>query len=108
MRQAYSLHSRRAKEIYSPVTISGDRLMFAQSDMRLSNFGVDQDGKTALMGFAGIGLLPATFVAHSMCSNKILAPIATALELSRDSNTSMAAISALLWMVGAPKLGPST
>ena len=76
--------------------------------MRLSNFGVDQDGKTVLMGFAGIGLLPATFVAHSMCLNKNLAPIAAALELSRDSNTSMAAISALLWMVGAPKLGPST
>ena len=81
--------------------------MFAQSDMHLSNFGVDQDGKTVLMDFATISFLPETFVAHSVFSNKILAPIATALELSRDSNISMAMISSLLWMVANESLGMS-
>jgi len=79
--------------------------MFAQSDMHLSNFGVDEDGKTVLMDFAEIGLLPAILVAYTMSSDKNLAPIATALNLPQGSNPSMAAISAYLWCVAAPKLG---
>ncbi|KAF8608069.1 hypothetical protein BDV93DRAFT_536333 [Ceratobasidium sp. AG-I] len=105
MGKAYTLLSAPARKKYSPVVISGDRLMFAQSDMHPSNFGVDQDGKTVLLDFAEIGLLPATFVAHTISSDKNLAPIATALKLPTGSNASMAAISSLLWSVGAPKLG---
>ncbi len=97
----------QAQKQLSPVEIRGDRLMFTQSDMHPSNFGVDQHGKTVLMDFAAIGLLPETFVAHTM-SEKRLAPIAIALSLSGSSNASMAALSSLLWMVASPELGAST
>ncbi|RDB18139.1 hypothetical protein Hypma_000611 [Hypsizygus marmoreus] len=105
MRKAYTVLSTQAQKQVSPVEISGDRLMFTQSDMHHSNFGVDQHGKTVLLDFAEIGLLPETFVAHTMSSEKRLAPIATALSLSGSSNFSMAAISSLLWMVASPRLG---
>ncbi len=98
----------QAQKELSRVEIGGDRLMFTQSDMHPSNFGVDQHGKTVLMDFATIGLLPETFVAHTMCSEKRLAPIAIALGLSGSSNASMAALSSLLWMVASPNLGEST
>ncbi|KAG8740419.1 hypothetical protein FRC10_004342 [Ceratobasidium sp. 414] len=105
MHKAYTLLHTQVQKKLSPVKISGDRFMFTQSDMHPSNFGVDQHGKTVLMGFADIGLLPETFVAYTMCSEKRLAPIATALSLSGSSNYQMASISALLCMMGGPKLG---
>jgi len=104
MNKAYTVLSTGAQKRVSPVEIRGDRLMFTQSDMRHSNFGIDQHGKTVLMNFGGIGLLPETFVAHTM-GEKRLAPVAIALSLSRSSNASMAAISSTLWMVASPKLG---
>jgi hypothetical protein len=70
--------------------------MFTQSDMHPSCFGVDQHGKTVLMDFAEIGLLPQTFVAHIMSLGKRLAPLAIALSLSGSFNASMAAVSSLL------------
>jgi hypothetical protein len=108
MGQAYTLFPTQAQKQLSPVEISGDRLMFTQSDMHPSNFGVDQHGKTVLMDFAEIGLLPETFVVHTMSSEERLAPIAIALSLSGSPNASMAAVSSLLWMVASPKLGVST
>jgi len=102
------LFPTQAQKELSRVEIRGDRLMFTQSDMHPSNFGVDQDGKTVLMDFATIGLMPETFVAHTLCSEKRLAPIAIALGLSGSSNGSMAALSSLLSMVASPKLGAST
>ena len=49
----------------------GDRLMFTQSDMDPSNFGVDQHGKTVLIHFGEIVLLPETFVAHIMFEKRL-------------------------------------
>jgi len=91
--QGYTLLSAQAQKQLSPVEISGDRLIFTQSDMHPSNFGVDQHGKTVLLDLAEIGLLPKTFVTHTMSSEKRLAPIVIALSLSDSSNASMAAIS---------------
>jgi hypothetical protein len=102
------LLSTQAQKQLSPVEISGDGLMFSQSDMHPSNFGVDQHGKTVLLDFVEIGLLPETFVAHTMSSEKRLTPTAIALSLSGSSNASMAAISSILWMVASPKLGAAT
>lgn len=82
--------------------------MFTQPDMHPSNFGVDQHGKTVLMNFAEIGLLPETFVAHTMFSEKRLAPVALALSLSDSSFISMATLSANLWMMADPTLGAPT
>jgi hypothetical protein len=35
----------------SPVSVSGERLMFTQSDMDDSNFGVDEHGRMVFDGF---------------------------------------------------------
>ncbi|KAH8979489.1 hypothetical protein EDB86DRAFT_2814548 [Lactarius hatsudake] len=99
----FSSPSRR-----SPVTVSGERLVFTQSDMNDSNFGVDENGRTVLTDFSEVGLLPETFVAHTLSSGK-LRPIAASLGLSSNSNlVSMAAITQCLGMVSNPRLGTST
>ena len=95
------------RQTVSPVEIHDDRFMFSQSDIDAGNFGVDKSGNTVLVDFAGIGLLPETFVAHTLSSDERLAPIAAALSLSGKSNNSMSRISSVLWMVGSPKLGAS-
>jgi len=81
--------------------------MFTQSDMDLSNFGVDQHGKTVLMDFGEIGFLPETFVAFSI-SEKLHVPIAVALNLSDGSGGTMARVSAALVMASNTTLGVST
>jgi len=92
----------------SPVKISDDRLMFTQSDMDTSNFGVDETNKMVLMDFGEIQLLPETLVAHTMSTpDGSLAPISRSLDLSNDSNASMAKIRSYLWLVSDPKLGTS-
>lgn len=98
------LHPSTRKE-FPPVQMGGDRLMFTQSDMDPSNFGVDQHGKTVLMDFGEIGFLPETFVAFTTSRN---APIATALNLSYSYGGTMARISAHLVMTANTKLGAST
>ena len=78
--------------------------MFTQSDMDDSNFGVDEHGRTVLMGFSEIGMLPETFVAYTLSLDD-----AAYLGLSVKSNlTSMAAITHCLMMVGDPTFGIST
>ncbi|KAI6109448.1 hypothetical protein EDD16DRAFT_1886653 [Pisolithus croceorrhizus] len=100
MQKAYTtLLSPQRQERVAPVRICSDRLMFTQSDMDPSNFGVDEHGKTTMMDFGAIGLLPESFAAHTMSTrDKRLAPIASCLGLSRSANASMAAISSHLWM----------
>jgi predicted unusual protein kinase regulating ubiquinone biosynthesis (AarF/ABC1/UbiB family) len=44
-------------------------MMFTQSDMHLSNFGVDEQGKMVLMDSAEIGPLPETLVAYTMSAH---------------------------------------
>ncbi|KAG8758370.1 hypothetical protein FRC11_003771, partial [Ceratobasidium sp. 423] len=108
MDKAYTRLSTGGRKTVSRVEICNDRLIFSQSDMDNSNFGVDRDGKTVLMDFAEIGLLPETFVAHTIFSDKRFDPIATALGLSNRfvaSINSMCRISANLQMVGNPTLG---
>ena len=83
--------------------------MFTQSNPDISNFGVDEKNKMVLMDFAEIGLLPKTLVAHAMSTRDgSLAPIASSLDLSNDSNASMAEIRWYLWLVCDPKLGTLT
>ena len=80
--------------------------MFTQSDMNLSNFGVDEQDETVLMDLEEIGLLPGTFVAHMISTHAprpFLAP-----WICHDSNTSMANIRWFLGLVSDPKLVTST
>ncbi|KAI5990732.1 hypothetical protein EDD15DRAFT_2278600 [Pisolithus albus] len=68
--------------------------MFTQADMHDSNFGVDENGRTVLMDFSEVGLLPESFVAFTLPPD-----IAATLGLSRGSKlTSMAAIAHCLQM----------
>ena len=69
-----------------------------------SNFGFDEQGKTVLLDFAEIGLVPVVFVAYTL-SPKKFASTAAALGLSDEFNNSMVNISSVLWMAGSPKLG---
>ncbi|KIM51729.1 hypothetical protein SCLCIDRAFT_18312 [Scleroderma citrinum Foug A] len=109
MKKAYGLLSVTAWQKVSPVSVCGERLMFTQSDMDDSNFGVDEHERTVLMDFSEIGLLPETFVAYTLSSDNNLGPIAASLGLSGNSNlVSMAAIAHCLGMVSDPKLGTST
>ena len=107
--QAYGLLSFTAKQRVSPVSVSGERLMFTQSDMDYSNFGLDENGRTVLMNFSDIGVLPDTFVAYTLSSDEKFDPIVVSLGLSGNSNlASMAAIAHCLGMVSNPKLGTSS
>jgi len=107
--QAYSLLSFAARQTVSPVKVSGERLMFAQSDMDVSNFGIDKNERTVLMDFSEVGLLPETFVAHTLSSDETIYPIVDALGLSGNSKVaSMAAIAQCLRTASNPKLSTST
>lgn len=80
--------------------------MFTQSDMDDSNFGVDEHGRTVLMHFSDVGVLPESFVAYTL-KNKH-GPIAASFSLSGDSKLpSMGAIAHCLWMVANPMFGTS-
>jgi len=46
LHQAYGLLSVAAQQKVPPVSVSGERLMFTQSDMDVSNFGVDENART--------------------------------------------------------------
>ena len=96
------------KNRLSPVKISSDRLMFTQSNIDLSNFGVDEQDKTVLMNFRDIGVLPETFVAYTMPTHGSLAPMASSLGLLNDSDATLARIRWYLGMVADDTLGMST
>ena len=82
--------------------------MFTQSDMHDSNFGVDENGRTVLMDFNTIGLLPESFIAFTLSCNKKFNPLAASLGLSGNSKlSSMAAIAYCLGMVSDPTFGTS-
>ncbi|KIK20264.1 hypothetical protein PISMIDRAFT_682436 [Pisolithus microcarpus 441] len=98
MMRAHRLLSQAARKKYPPVSVNGERLMFTQSDMRDHNSGVDENGRTVLMDFREVGLLPESFVAFTLPPD-----IAPSLGLSGNSKlTSMAAIAHCLLMVANP------
>ncbi|KAK7052936.1 hypothetical protein VNI00_004256 [Paramarasmius palmivorus] len=110
MQKGYSLLSTQTKQQLSPINICGEHLMFIQPDMDSSNFGVDEHGKTVLMDFGEVALLPESFAAHAMTSDmdkNLTQAITKSLGLSSSSNAakSMAAISWRLWITADPKLG---
>ncbi|KAI6160605.1 hypothetical protein EDD17DRAFT_1760760 [Pisolithus thermaeus] len=91
-----------------PVSISHERLVFTQSGVDMSNFGVDSEGKTVLLDFGAVGLLPESFISYTMTfsSASFAAPVANCLGLPRSPNLeSMAMISGYLWAAFDPSLG---
>ncbi|KAF8337456.1 uncharacterized protein EI90DRAFT_3013671 [Cantharellus anzutake] len=91
-----------------PINIKHESLVFTQSDMDVSNFGVDKDGKTCLFDFETVGLLPQSFVTYTMspADGSFAAKVAGHLNLPLSPNIpSMGKISELLWILSDPKLG---
>ena len=83
--------------------------MFAQSDMDDSNFGVDENGRTVLMDFGTVGVLPESLVAFTLSLDDKFNSIIASMSLSGNSKlASMAAITYCLGMVGNLKFGMST
>ncbi|KAI6021854.1 hypothetical protein PISMIDRAFT_690681 [Pisolithus microcarpus 441] len=98
MKRAHRVLSKAGQKKYPPIGVNGERLMFTQADMHESNFGVDENGRSVLMDFREVGLLPESFVAFTLPPD-----IAASLGLSGNSKvTSMAAIAHCLLMVADP------
>ncbi|KAL4067349.1 hypothetical protein V8B97DRAFT_2009416 [Scleroderma yunnanense] len=97
----------RLAPLVEPVRIGDERLIFTQSDMDPSNFGVDNEGKTVLLDFGDVGLLPVSFALYTMSSSSIFtAAVAKCLDLPPCSNLkSMAVMRGYLWVVSDPTLG---
>ena len=97
------------KQPVEPVRFSGEPLIFTQSDMDASNFGVDDGGNTVLLDFGEIGVLPASFATFTMSLDATFTDVAKLLGWSGSSNlASMTAISHCLWQTSDPRLGEPT
>ncbi|KAG7095108.1 hypothetical protein E1B28_005893 [Marasmius oreades] len=94
-----------------PIVITNDPLIFTQSDMHVSNFGVDQCGNMVLFDFGDIGRLPLSFAKYTMGSHgngSFIARVANLLRwpnLDNSNMFSMASVSSYLWMKANPALG---
>ena len=86
-----------------------DPLTFTQSDMHVSNFGVDKSGKTVLLDFGQIGRLPMSFAKYTVGlgrDDSFTGHVARLLQWPDSANIdTMARVSRCLWMTANPKLG---
>ncbi|KAH7886430.1 hypothetical protein F5I97DRAFT_1928283 [Phlebopus sp. FC_14] len=102
------LLSNLAMDPAKPIIIINDPLIFTQSDMHVSNFGVDKCGNTVLLDFGQIGRLPLSFAKYTLESDEddsFIARVANLLRWPDNSNMdSMARVSSCLWMTSNPKL----
>ena len=62
--------SNLATDPAKPIIIINDPSIFTQSDMHVSNFGVDKCGDTVLLDFGQIGRLSLSFVKYTMKSDE--------------------------------------
>ncbi|EJD41828.1 hypothetical protein AURDEDRAFT_153049 [Auricularia subglabra TFB-10046 SS5] len=84
-------------------TILDDRVLCAQSDVDVSNFGVDEAGQTVLMDFGAVGWLPESFAALTLASDERLEAVAETLGLAgRVKVETLARISSHLQMLSDP------
>ena len=104
--------SKLVRDPAKPIIIINDPLIFTQSDMHVSNFGVDECGNTVLLDFGAIGRLPLSFAKYTMGSGgdgSFIARVANVLRWPDNPNMdSMARVSYCLWMASNPKLGTTT
>ncbi|KAI6101481.1 hypothetical protein EDD16DRAFT_1758372 [Pisolithus croceorrhizus] len=88
------------------ISITNERLIFTQPDVHDSNFGVDEEGKTVLLDFGEVALLPESFARFTLSSKEEFSPIIESLGLSGESNMALIGkIAYALAMVSDPKLG---
>jgi hypothetical protein len=97
---SYLSRAARLADPAKPITIINDSLIFTQSDMHVSNFGVDQSDNTVLLDFGQIGRLPLSFAKYTMNINSddiFIARVANLLRWPDNSNKdSMARVSCCL------------
>jgi hypothetical protein len=107
--QGRKLLSSLATNPAEPIIVINDPLIFTQSDMHISNFGIDGCGNTVLMDFGQVGRLPLSFAKYALGSKKdgsFIARVANLLCWPDNSNrNSMARVSSCLRMTSNPKLG---
>ncbi|TFK65683.1 hypothetical protein BDN72DRAFT_189287 [Pluteus cervinus] len=106
LNKALTKRPRTATPI-APVVLRGERLVFIQSDVDISNFGVDHEGKTVLLDFGDVGILSESFASYTMNSmNAFTGAVAGCLDWPKTSNlTSMSVARQILWMYYDPTLG---
>ena len=110
--QGLNLLPKLATNPEKPIIIINDPLIFTQSDMHVSNFGVDMSGNTVLLDFSDIGRLPLSFAKYNLQSrnkDSFIARVANILCWLDNSNISpMGSASSCLWMTADPRLGATT
>ena len=109
--QGRKILSKLAKDPTEPITIINESLIFTQSDMHVSNFGVDTCGNTVLLDFGQIGRFPLSFAKYTMMKShySFIAHVADLLHWSDNSNMlSTLRVSSCLWMASDPNLGATT
>ncbi|TRM57124.1 hypothetical protein BD626DRAFT_635089 [Schizophyllum amplum] len=91
---------------FDPVSLTDERLVCVQGNMNESHFGVDEEGRTVLMGSSNISFVPETFARYALVNAK-LRTVADSLGLSSANNMkAMVAIAHNLGMTPAdPSLG---
>ncbi|KAI6163336.1 hypothetical protein EDD17DRAFT_490007 [Pisolithus thermaeus] len=88
------------------ISITNERLIFTQSDMHGSNFGVDEEGRTVLLDFGEVVLLPESFARFTLSSKEEFSPMIGSLGFLGESNMAlMGKVAYALAMVFDPKLG---
>ena len=96
----------------TPLSMSNDRVLYSQSDMDDSNFGVDREGRTVVLDFESIGLLPETLILCTLSRDhnlrEVLPSLLATVGLSGETSLEwLAAIRSCLWMTADPTLGES-
>ncbi|TRM57795.1 hypothetical protein BD626DRAFT_634509 [Schizophyllum amplum] len=90
---------------FDPVSLTDERLVCVQGNMNESHFGVDEEGRTVLMGSSNISFVPETFARYAFVNAK-LRTLVDRLGLSGAPNMrSMVAIAHNLGMTADPSLG---
>jgi len=104
MDKASTMLSGLRKQPVEPIRFGAEPLIFTQSDMDASNFGVDDGGNTVLLDFGEIGLFPASFAIFTMSLDATSTAVAKFSGWSGSSNlASMTVISHCLWQVSDPR-----
>ena len=110
--QGRQLLSKLATNPAKPIIIIDDPLIFTQSDMHVSNFGVDMCGNTVLLDFGDIGRLPLSFATYNLQwrnDDSFVGRVAKFLSWPDNCNRrSMGLVSSCLWMTYKPTLGATT
>ncbi|KDQ09762.1 hypothetical protein BOTBODRAFT_116785, partial [Botryobasidium botryosum FD-172 SS1] len=88
------------------MNFSDDKIISTQSDMDKSHFFLDENGKSCIIDFDAVALLPESFASHTMHSHLFGREAVKYLDWSRSPNAySMARAGAVVIMNSSRTLG---